>query len=110
MNCHAQIHKDSPKLEPLRQSYVTGEPIEWVRVHDLPGYAYFSHAAHVNRGVGCVECHDRVDRMTVVYQAEPLSMGWCLDCHQNHPSVDENYGTQSELRRAELKDCYTCHK
>lgn len=60
-----------------------GLPIPWVRVHDLPDYAYFDHSAHVNRGVGCAECHSRVDRMDVVYQAEPLSMAWCLDCHRN---------------------------
>ena len=48
----------------------------------LPDYAYFNHSAHVNVGVGCESCHGRVDRMEVVYQAEPLSMGWCLDCHR----------------------------
>jgi predicted CXXCH cytochrome family protein len=37
-------------------------------------------------------------------------MGWCLDCHAQHESIDENYGVNAELRRAELKDCYTCHK
>jgi len=83
MNCHAQIHRDSPKLEALRRSYETGEPIAWVRIHDLPGYAYFDHSAHVTRGVSCVSCHGRVDRMEVVYQHEPLSMGWCLECHRN---------------------------
>lgn len=83
INCHTVIHKDSKKLEPLFESYASGDPIEWVRVHDLPGYSYFNHAAHVNRGVGCVECHGRVDKMEVVYQAKPLSMGWCLDCHRN---------------------------
>jgi hypothetical protein len=30
-----------------------------------------------------VECHGRIDTMEVVYQQEPLSMGWCLDCHRN---------------------------
>jgi formate-dependent nitrite reductase cytochrome c552 subunit len=61
----------------------TGEPIHWKRVHDLPDYAFFTPSAHVTRGVGCVECHGRVDQMEVVRQVEPLSMGWCLDCHRN---------------------------
>jgi hypothetical protein len=39
-----------------------------------------------------------------------LKMGWCLDCHATHPNIDENYGAKAELRRSELKDCYTCHK
>jgi len=82
MNCHNQIKTDSEKLAPVRDSWETNEPIEWVRVHMLPDFAYFNHAAHVNVGVGCESCHGRVDRMEVVYQAESLSMGWCLDCHR----------------------------
>jgi hypothetical protein len=88
MNCHSQIWPDTSSvkgkmLEPVRQSWTTGNPIEWVRVHNLPDYAHFNHAAHVNVGVSCVSCHGRVDRMEVVTQSEPLSMGWCLDCHRN---------------------------
>jgi hypothetical protein len=83
MNCHTNIYPESPLLLPVRESYATGLPMRWVRVHDLPDYVYFNHSAHVNRGVGCAECHGRVDKMEVVYQAEPLSMGWCLDCHRN---------------------------
>ncbi len=82
-NCHTQIHKESPNLKALWKSYETGEPMQWVRVHDLPDYAYFSHAAHVTRGVSCVECHGRIDKMEVVYQHEALSMGWCLECHRD---------------------------
>jgi len=83
MNCHTQIHKDSPQIAPLKASYETGESVLWTRVHDLPDYAYFNHAAHVTRGVSCVECHGRVDKMAEVYQHQPLSMGWCLECHRN---------------------------
>ncbi len=83
MNCHARIRSTSPKLLPVTESYATGKPIPWMRVHDLPDYAYFDHSAHVRRGVGCVSCHGRVDTMEKVAQVEPLSMGWCLDCHRN---------------------------
>jgi hypothetical protein len=92
INCHSQqygVHRESAKLNVLRSAYygdentAAGMPIPWVRVHDLPDYVYFDHSAHVTRGVGCVECHGRVDRMEVVYQAEPLSMAWCLNCHRN---------------------------
>ncbi len=82
MNCHKLLRAESEKLLVVRESYASGRPIPWVRVHDLPDYAYFDHSAHVRRGVGCVSCHGRVDKMDVVYQAEPLSMGWCLDCHR----------------------------
>jgi mono/diheme cytochrome c family protein len=86
-NCHGQgkgqIKINSPKLQPVRDAVESGKPIEWVEIHKLPDYAYFNHSAHLNRGVSCVSCHGRVDQMDVVYQHEPQSMGWCLDCHRN---------------------------
>ena len=83
MSCHNQIWADSPYLEPVRASFRTGKPIEWLRVHDLPDYAYFNHSIHVNKGVGCTTCHGRVDEMPIVYQASSLQMEWCLNCHRN---------------------------
>ena len=83
MNCHSSIKTESPKLLPVRESWATGKPIPWMRVHDLPDFTYFNHSAHVNRGVSCVECHGRIDQMDVVQQAQPLSMEWCLQCHRD---------------------------
>jgi aryl-phospho-beta-D-glucosidase BglC (GH1 family) len=83
MNCHSQVQKENPKLAPVRESWATGKSIEWVQIHKTPDYVYFNHSAHVNRGVSCVNCHGRVDKMPVVYHAEPHSMSWCLDCHEN---------------------------
>ena len=83
MNCHSTIKTESEKLALVRQSAEVGVPIQWVRVHDLPDYAYFNHAGHIQSGVGCVSCHGRVDRMEVVEQVKPLTMGWCLECHRN---------------------------
>jgi len=104
-------------------------PIPWVRVHDLPDYVYFDHSAHVRRGVGCVSCHGRVDTMEVVRQVEPLSMGWCLDCHRNPephlrppelvtsmdwvpPEKPEVYGRRlrEQLGVRPSTDCWTCHR
>lgn len=83
MNCHNQIESQSPEeIQKIRDSYENDEPIEWVRVHNLPDYSYFDHSIHVNVGVGCESCHGRVDRMEVITQKEPLSMSWCLDCHR----------------------------
>ena len=82
MNCHELIAAASDKLLPVLQSHPSSPAIRWVRVHDLPEYVYFNHSAHVSRGVGCVSCHGRVDKMEVVRQVETLSMGWCLDCHR----------------------------
>ncbi len=77
------IYPDSDKLKPIRTSLETKEPVLWIKVHDLPDFVYFNHSAHVNRGVSCVSCHGRVDKMDVVTQVESLSMKWCLDCHRN---------------------------
>ncbi len=83
MNCHKLITTDSARLLPVRESAATGDPVPWIKVHDLPDYAYFDHSAHVNAGVGCVSCHGRIDTMEEVRQVNTLSMGWCLDCHRN---------------------------
>jgi len=132
MNCHTGIWDKSPRLQPVRDSWATGKPVQWVKVHNLAQYVYFNHAAHVNHGVGCVECHGRIDRMDVVTQAKPLSMGWCLDCHREPEShlrpkdqitnMDwKPAGDPTEIG-AELKkaykihdesymiSCYTCHR
>ncbi len=82
MNCHSQIFKDSPVLEPVRASFRTDTSIEWVQVHDLPDFVYFNHSAHVNKGVGCTTCHGPVDKMAFVWQENSLLMEWCLDCHR----------------------------
>jgi len=127
MNCHQGIHAQSNLLAPVRDSYATGMPVEWNRVHDLPDYVYFNHSAHVRRGVGCVSCHGRIDKMEVVTQVEPLSMGWCLDCHRNPAPhlrpVDrvtdmdwEPTDPEQGLRLMEANrinpstDCSTCHR
>ena len=83
MNCHHVVLKESPLLEPIRASLASGRPMRWVRVHDLPDYVFFDHSAHVNAGVGCRSCHGPIHEMVVVEQIEPLSMGWCLDCHRD---------------------------
>ncbi len=82
LNCHTQIKKDSPEIVKLREFHAAGKPVPWVRVHKLPDYVYFDHSAHVNKGVSCISCHGRVDQMDVVRQTEPMSMAWCMDCHE----------------------------
>jgi hypothetical protein len=83
MNCHRQIWNEAPMLEPVRESLRRGKSLEWVRVHDLPDFAYFNHSIHVQRGVGCKSCHGAVDQMPLMWQTAPLTMGWCLDCHRD---------------------------
>lgn len=132
MNCHNQLYADQEYLEPIRASYRDNKPIEWQRVHDLPGYAYFNHSIHVAKGVGCSTCHGEIDNMPAVYQENTLQMEWCLSCHRQPENFirpkEEIYNMQwkdSNLtadQRTKLKadykirsqqlltSCSTCHR
>ena len=83
MNCHTLVGGDKKTLDPIRVSWNEDKPMEWVRIHNLPDYAYFDHSAHLNAGVGCESCHGNIAGMEVVELKKPLSMGWCLDCHRD---------------------------
>jgi hypothetical protein len=82
MNCHKEIWTNAAMLEPVRESFRSGRPIVWSRVHRLPDYVHFNHSIHVKKGIGCETCHGAIDTMNLVYQASPLTMSWCLDCHR----------------------------
>jgi hypothetical protein len=96
MGCHAQIWTQSPELDVVRASFFEDRPIVWRRVNALPKFVYFDHSVHLASGVHCEECHGRVDRMASVYQAEELSMSWCLGCHR--------------ARAPAFTHCSTCHR
>ena len=131
MNCHNEIWKDSPMLEPVRASWRDDEPIRWNRVHDLPDFVYFDHSIHVNKGVGCISCHGEVNKMPLIARGASLQMKWCLDCHRDPedslrpPSEvtnmtwerpkDPHYGVElAEAAgiedEARLTSCSTCHR
>lgn len=82
MTCHSQVRVGDPQLAVVANSWATSTPIEWNRVHNLGDYVYFNHSAHIQNGVGCTTCHGRVDQMTDIWKAEPMTMGWCLECHR----------------------------
>ncbi len=82
MNCHSMLWTKAPMLEPVRESYRTGQSLVWTRANDLPDYVYFQHDIHIAKGVGCATCHGAVDRMPLMYAAHSLQMEWCLDCHR----------------------------
>jgi len=82
MNCHAQIWTNAELLEPIRASYRSGKPIFWTRVHNIGDFVHFNHSIHIKKGIGCVSCHGRVDEMQLTFQAKPMTMEWCLECHR----------------------------
>ena len=130
MNCHNMIKADSENLTLVKESMSSGYPMQWVRVHKSPDYVYFDHSAHITAGVGCTSCHGRIDEMEIVSQEEPLSMGWCLDCHRNpddhlRPASEvtnmswtppanqaEFAASQKQLLdiQAPITDCTGCHR
>ncbi|MDZ4754766.1 MAG: cytochrome c3 family protein [Phycisphaerae bacterium] len=130
MNCHTAIRPTSPKLALVIESNESGKPIEWIKVHKLGDYSYFDHSAHVNRGVGCVTCHGRVDRMEIVHQHSSLAMGWCLNCHRDpvdnlRPvsemtnmafdpmaalTAEERESLQRQYHISPSDQCSTCHR
>jgi cytochrome c7-like protein len=87
INCHSQIWTNANLLQPVRESWATGNSIQWIRVHDLPDFVFFNHEIHVNKGIGCASCHGRVDEMPLMYMENTLQMEWCLNCHRN-PAVN----------------------
>lgn len=127
--CHSAAWMSSDVLRPVRASVASGRPLQWNRVDALPGFVYFNHAIHVNKGVGCESCHGRVDRMGQVYQSAPLTMQWCVNCHRNPaaalrplsaittmgfvpPVSQRELGAQlvQKYHVRSLTNCTTCHR
>ncbi len=151
MNCHKTIYQVSPEtqkqgLEEFGKDYnaeiqklykavgwdeatqsYTGEtePVRWVRIHNLPDFAYFNHSQHVEvAGVQCQTCHGPVETMEVMYQHAPLTMGWCINCHREtevnvkdnayytkiHEQLSKKYGVD-KLTAAQMGglECGKCH-
>jgi mono/diheme cytochrome c family protein len=94
MNCHKVVKTESPEIhkiydalgyDPATQKYDTtkARPIQWVRIHNLPDFAYFNHSQHVKvAGLECQKCHGPIQTMKEVYQYSPLTMKWCIQCHR----------------------------
>ena len=129
MSCHSQIWTNAPMLEPVRESYETGQSIAWTRVNALPEFVYFNHSIHIAKGIGCTTCHGQIGKMALTWRATTLQMTWCLDCHR-HPEeyvrpTNEVFNVdyapppnQLELGRElvrkykimSLTSCETCHR
>jgi hypothetical protein len=131
LNCHNVIRNGtlsgSFEINKIHKAVESGEPVKWVRVHNLPDHSFFSHAQHVNAGkLDCAECHGEVEKMHILRQVEDLSMGWCLTCHRTRKVdfVDNPYFQIYKQLHDDLKagridsvmaarvggeDCMKCH-
>jgi mono/diheme cytochrome c family protein len=98
MNCHSQIKTESPEIKKIYRAIERKQPIQWVRVHNLPDLAYFNHAQHTQvGGIECQTCHGPIQNMEVVYQYSPLTMGWCINCHREQPLNTKGNGYYDNL-------------
>ena len=93
--CHRGVRLRNPEITKVLDSWEAKQPVRWVRVHSLPDHVYFSHKRHTLAGVQCQQCHGEIATMERVQQVSDLSMGWCVNCHQEHNAPLE---------------CSTCHK
>lgn len=129
--CHSKIWTNSPLLEPIRESFRTGKPIQWQRVNRAPDFVYFDHSIHIKKGIGCISCHGRVDEMNYTYKPKALEMLFCLDCHRRPeknvmplkevfdlkyqaPKNQEDLGAELVkkygIQKEQLTNCSVCHK
>ncbi|CAL65148.1 c-type cytochrome [Christiangramia forsetii] len=149
MNCHKSIAEVAPETatedyskefydkeisklydavgwDPASRTYSGEEkPVKWIRIHNLPDFAYFNHSQHVSvAGIECQKCHGPIEEMEIVYQNAPLTMGWCINCHREtnirvegneyyekiHEELSKKYGVE-ELTAAQMGglECGKCH-
>jgi mono/diheme cytochrome c family protein len=148
MNCHKSIYEYNGETtaeydktfydEEIKRLYAavgwddanqeyTGDTqaVKWIRIHNLPDFAYFNHSQHVTvAGIECQTCHGPVEEMEILYQHAPLTMGWCLNCHKEtnvqvadnayyekiHDQLSKKYGVD-QLTVAQMGglECGKCH-
>ncbi|MCF6128445.1 c-type cytochrome [Flavobacterium sp. AS60] len=147
MNCHKNISEvsDTTATPEHSKAFYDGEikklyaavgwdgskytgktsPVKWVRIHNLPDFAYFNHSQHVTvAGIECQKCHGPVQEYEIQKQFAPLTMGWCIKCHREtdvkmegnayytkiHEELSKRYGVD-KLTAAQMggTECGKCH-
>lgn len=139
MNCHKQVKGRLPeqqtKIATLYKhagwdgNVYSGKtkPIIWNKVHVLPDHVYFNHSQHVVvGGVDCKQCHGDMTKQKETARVVPvaelnkiegnipltkatLTMGWCIECHQEKQISDgaldtKNSGYYNEIHRRLLNN------
>jgi hypothetical protein len=130
MTCHSQVWKDAPMLAPVRASYEENKPLKWNRIYEMPGFVYFNHSIHVNKGIGCSSCHGDVDQMPITWKANHMAMQFCLSCHRHpeeqirqlgqvynmkwsppqNPEIGAALVKARNIDKDHLTDCSACHR
>lgn len=110
MNCHTVARADRPEIVKLVKYYNEKKPIEWKRIHKVPDFAYFNHSVHVNKGIGCTNCHGEVKQMEQVAQVNSFTMGACLTCHRKPEQKISNYEEIKSNLKNGPENCAACHR
>ncbi len=138
MGCHRYIATDKEPIKRLTEYWKNGRPMPWRKVHDLPDFVYFSHERHIQRFVFqegqpvqqvCGYCHGDVKTMKVAERRRPLTMGWCLRCHEQFQDTGSQTPAPAQdwliepadvglagpaahrgVPRNAPSDCWECHK
>ena len=104
MNCHTSVGLNKEWVLKMKEYWDRGEPIPWVKVHDLPDFVYYDHSAHLgakdDQGkakLACKDCHGEVEKRDIVRVENHFNMGWCVDCHRK-PEMGASV------------DCIVCHR
>ena len=93
-SCHMYIANDLPEIIKLLEYVKNKQPVEWVRVYNLPEHVYFPHMMHTRAELDCSKCHGNVAAMDRIERGVSMKMGWCLGCHRDYEASI---------------DCWTCH-
>lgn len=97
-DCHDDVEAENPEERKVAEHVDSNTEIEWVQIHTVPDFAYFSHRRHVGLAqIECEECHGEVSQMETpfVKPFASIKMSWCMDCHE---------------QRGVTNDCYACHR
>lgn len=112
--CHGQLTKYfdpanplpkeqwHPGIVELEKHVISGEPIKWVPVYQVPDHVHFNHRPHIAAGLACEKCHGDMSKKTVATVEQTVNMGWCITCHMQRTVNDH-------VKREKLTDCGTCH-
>jgi hypothetical protein len=102
--CHNQIQKTmtSALLKPLKDSVISGAPLQWVPVAQAPDFVQFNHRAHIAAGQNCENCHGDMSKVTIAENPQVFNMGFCLACHKK-------VAGNNQALLVKLTDCGTCH-
>ncbi len=93
--CHSAMAQDSPATQTLMEYVDKDEVIPWVRLYEVPDFAYFPHQWHVRADVACSECHGEIGTSLRAERHEAVEMETCIACHE---------------QRGQTVDCVACHK